>query len=489
MEVISPQHMEFTIADLFECVADTVPARVAVVCGDDELTYRDLDRRATQLAHALADLGVAPGDHVGLHLYNVTAHVEAMLACFKLRAVPINVNYRYVAGELAQLFNDADLVGVFHHADMPPPDGTGIRFAIAVDGDDYEKLLAAGSPERDFAPRSPDDHYVLYTGGTTGLPKGVVWRQEDITLVVAGGGNPGGEPLARPEDVAGAVLANRAQRVAPFLRPGDAPPERFAAFPLGPLMHASGQWLALGTLIGGGTLVLYPGRRMDMAEVLRVVARERVTMLILVGDTSARPLLAEMHAHPDAYDTSSLLLLGSGAAILSAEVKEQLLAAFPSVLGISEGLGSSESPVQAAATTRRDGRRPESLRFDSRPTTVVFDDDWKPVTPGSGRVGRLATTGRVPLGYYNDPERTARTFVEVDGKRYSVPGDMATVDADGSIRLVGRGSLCINTGGEKVYPEEVEAALKSHPSIEDALVVGVPDAQWGRRVAAVVTGC
>jgi acyl-CoA synthetase (AMP-forming)/AMP-acid ligase II len=252
-------------------------------------------------------------------------------------------------------------------------------------------------------------------------------------------------------------------------------------------MHASGQWLALGTLIGGGTLVLYPGRRMDMAAVLQLVARERVTMLILVGDTSARPLLDELRAHPDRYDTSSLRVLGSGAAILSADVKEQLLDALPSVLGISEGLGSSESPVQAAATTRRDGRRPESLRFDSRPTTVVFDDDWKPVAPGSGQVGRMATTGRVPLGYYNDPERSARTFVEVDGQRYSVPGDMATVDADGSIRLVGRGSLCINTGGEKVYPEEVEAALKSHAAITDALVVGVPDERWGQRVAAVVS--
>jgi 3-oxocholest-4-en-26-oate---CoA ligase len=479
--------MEFTIADLFERVADTVPDRIAVVSDGDELTYRELDRRATQLAHALADLGVAPGDHVGVYLYNVPAHLEAMLACFKLRTVPINVNYRYVAGELAQLFADADLVGVFHHADLPPPPDADLRFAVPVDGEEYEKLLAAGSSERDFGARSGDDHYVLYTGGTTGLPKGVVWRQEDIIFVVMGGGNPGGDPLARPEDIAAAVVANRAQRAAPFLRPGDAPPERYAALALGPLVHASGQWLALGTLIGGGTVVLNPQRHMDMGDVLRLVARERVTMMSLVGDTSGRPLLEELTAHPGRYDTSSLLVLGSGAAILSPEVKERLLAAMPSVLGISEGLGSSESPVQAAATTRRDGPRPESLRFDGRPTTVVFDDEWKPVAAGSGQVGRLATAGRVPLGYYNDPERSARTFVEVDGQRWSVPGDMATVDADGAIRLVGRGSLCINTGGEKVYPEEVEAALKSHPAVADALVVGVADAQWGQRVAAVVS--
>ena len=485
--MISPQHMEFTIADLFERVADTVPSRVAVVCDGAELTYVELDQRATQLAHALRDLGVAAGDHVGLYLYNVPAHLEAMLACFKLRAVPINVNYRYVAGELAQLFADADLVGVFHHVDLPPPADADLRFAIPVDGDDYEKLIAAGSPERDFDPRSGDDHYVLYTGGTTGLPKGVVWRQEDIIFVVMGGGNPGGDPLGKPDEIASAVVTNRAQRAAPFLQPGDAPPERYAALALGPLMHASGQWLVLGTLIGGGTVVLYADRSMDMARVLRLVERERVTMLSLVGDTSARPLLDELEAHPGRDDTSSLLVLGSGAAILSPDVKERLLAALPSVLGISEGLGSSESPVQAAATTRRDGQRPESLRFDGRPTTAVFDDDWKPVAPGSGHVGRLATAGRVPLGYYNDPERSARTFVEVDGQRWSVPGDMATVDADGAIRLVGRGSLCINTGGEKVYPEEVEAALKAHPAIADALVVGVTDEQWGQRVAAVVS--
>jgi acyl-CoA synthetase (AMP-forming)/AMP-acid ligase II len=478
--------MEFAIADLFECVADTVPDRAAVVSGADQLTYRDLDRRSTQLAHSLAGLGVGPGDHVGLYLYNVPAHVEAMLACFKLRAVPINVNYRYTGGELAQLFDDADLVGVFHHADLPPPTATGLGFAVDVDGDEYEGLIAAGSAQRDFGPRSADDHYVLYTGGTTGLPKGVVWRQEDIIFLVMGGGNPGGDPLERPEDIARAVVENRAQRAAPFLGPADAAPDRYAALSLGPLMHASGQWIALGTLIGGGTLVLYTERHVDMARVLELVERERVTMLSLVGDANARPLLDALTNHPGRYDTSSLLVLGSGGSILSGEVKEQLMAGLPSVAGITEGLGSSESPLQAAAVTRRDGSRQESLRFDSRPTTAVFDDEWRPVVPGSGQVGRIATRGRVPLAYYKDPERSARTFVEVDGERWSLPGDMATVDADGAIRLVGRGSLCINTGGEKVYPEEVEAVLKSHPAVADAVVVGVPDERWGQRVAAVV---
>ena len=481
-----PNLMQFAIADLFECVTDTVPDRTAVVSGAQQLTYRELDRRATQLAHALAARGVDAGDHVGLYLYNVPAHVEAMLACFKLRAVPVNVNYRYVDAELAQLFDDADLVGVFHHTDLPPPAERALRFAIPVDGDEYENVISDASAERDFGPRSGDDHYVLYTGGTTGLPKGVVWRQEDIIFVVMGGGNPGGDPLTRPDDIARTVVENRAQRVAPFLGPDDAPPERYAALSLGPLMHASGQWMALATLIGGGTLVLYPDRHVEMAAVLELVERERVTMLSLVGDASARPLLEELTANPGRHVTSSLLLLGSGGSILSGDVKEQLMAALPTVVGISEGLGSSESPVQAAAVTRRDGRPQESLRFDGRPTTVVFDEHWRPVTPGSGQIGRLATRGRVPLGYYKDPERSARTFVEVDGERYSMPGDMATVDADGAIRLVGRGSLCINTGGEKVYPEEVEAILKAHPAVADAIVVGVPDDKWGQRVAAVV---
>jgi 3-oxocholest-4-en-26-oate---CoA ligase len=352
----------------------------------------------------------------------------------------------------------------------------------------FEDLVASGSRARDFGPRSADDHYILYTGGTTGSPKGVVWRQEDIFFVTLGAGNPGGTPIERPEEIGETVLVNRAQRVGPFMPPGHPGPDEMVNLSLGPLMHASGQWSALGTLLGGGKVVLYDRPAMDMAYVLELVEREHVVMLTLVGDASGRPLLEELEAHPGARDTSSLLLLGSGGSILTADVKDRLLAAMPTVLAITEAIGSSESPVQGIAIAQPTGPPSQSLRFAAKDVTIVVDESYTPIPPGSGRVGWLATTGRVPLGYYNDPVKSARTFVEIDGRRYSLPGDMATIDADGTVQLLGRGSLCINTGGEKVYPEEVEAVLKTHPRIVDACVIGVKDDRWGQRVEAVVQG-
>jgi acyl-CoA synthetase (AMP-forming)/AMP-acid ligase II len=477
--------VEFNLADLWECVADTVPARLALVCGPRRLTYAQLDDRATRLANALRQRGVRRGDHVGLYLYNGTEYVETMLACFKLRAVPININYRYVADELAYLLADSDAVGVVTEPDLIPVlAAVGAPGWTVEIGGAYEEMIAASEPARAFEQRAADDHYVLYTGGTTGMPKGVVWRHEDIFFATLGGGNPGGPPIDAPEQIAETVLVNRAQRATPFLPAGHPPPDRFVALALGPLMHASGQWSALGTLLAGGTAVIYPRRQMEMDLVLSLVEGERVVMLTLVGDTSGRPLADALEAHPGAYDTSSLLLLGSGGSILSAGVKQRLMNGLPSVLAISEAIGSSEAPVQGVAIAQAGPQT--TLRFAVRDVTTVLDDDLVPVAPGSGVVGRLATRGHVPLGYYNDPVKTASTFVVVEGVRWSMPGDMATVDADGSIRLLGRGSLCINTGGEKVYPEEVEAVLKAHAAVADALVVGAPDAQWGERVVAVV---
>ena len=474
--------VEFNLADLWERVADVVPARTAIVCGSSRLTYAELDQRATRLAHGLVSLGVGRGDHVGLYLYNCPEYIEAMLACYKLRAVPINVNYRYVADELAYLLRDADVVGIVTEADLAPA-VTKVGWTLQT-GEPYEQLVSCASDVRQFGPRSADDHYVLYTGGTTGMPKGVVWRHEDIFFATLGGGNPGGPPITRPEDIAATVVTNRAQRATPFLPNGHPGPDQFVALALGPLMHASGQWSALGTLLAGGTSVVYRQPQMDMAVVLSLVETEQVVMLTLVGDTSGRPLADQLEAHPGASDTSSLLLLGSGGSILSASVKERLMSALPSVLAISEAIGSSEAPVQGVAIAQAGPQT--TLRFAARDITTVLGDDLLPVTPGSGVVGRLATRGHVPLGYYNDPVKTANTFVEIEGVRWSLPGDMAIVEADGSIRLLGRGSLCINTGGEKVYPEEVEAVLKAHRAVADALVVGTPDERWGERVVAIV---
>ncbi len=492
--------MEFNLADLFERVADEVGHREALVSGDRRRSYALLDERSTRLAHGLAAHGVRAGDHVGLYLYNGAEFVETMLACFKLRAVPVNVNYRYVGEELAHLFSDADLVALVHHrelshhvASVPSRPGS-LRVLIEVDDGceasdtgalRYEDVLASGSARRDFGVRSADDHYVLYTGGTTGLPKGVVWRHEDILFATLGGGNPGGPPIERPEEVGERALVNRSHRIGPFLPRGDPGPDEFVALSLGPLIHASGQWTALSTLLGGGRLVLYTHRSMDMSRVLDLVETERVTMLTIVGDTSGRPLVELLEARPDAYDTSSVRLLGSGGSILTAATKDRLLAALPSVLAISEAVGSSEAPVQVTAVALK-GTPASSLSFAARDVTMVVDEDLRPVSPGSGQVGRLATRGRGPIGYHKDPARTARTFVEIDGVRWSLPGDMATVETDGTIRLLGRGSMCINTGGEKVYPEEVEAVVKAHPRVADAVVVGADDPEWGQRVACVV---
>jgi acyl-CoA synthetase (AMP-forming)/AMP-acid ligase II len=480
--------MQFNLADLFEAIADAVPDRTAVIFGERRLTYRDLDERANRCAHALAALGVEPGTHVGLYLRSCPEFLEAMLGAYKLRAVPINVNDRYVAAEVASVASDADLVGIVMDEGRPAePDGLRSEDRwVLVTGAEYERAVAAASPERDFARRSGDDHYILYTGGTTGRPKGVVWRHEDLFFTAIGGGNPGGLPLERAEELVPAVLAKPNQRIGAFLPPEDPGPREFIALSLGPLAHASGQWLALGTLLGAGTIVVYDAPSMDMDHVLALVERERIGMVTLVGDATARPLLDELQSHPERWDTSSVRLLGSGGSILSGDVKDGLLRAMPSVAVVLEAIGSSESPSQAVSVTAQGAAPSRSLTFSPKPETMVVDDELRPIPAGTGRVGRLATRGRSPIGYYKDPDASSRTFVEIDGERWTLPGDMASVDADGIIHLHGRGSLCINTGGEKVYPDEVEAVLKTHPAVFDALVVGVPDPKWGERVVAVV---
>jgi acyl-CoA synthetase (AMP-forming)/AMP-acid ligase II len=478
--------MQFNIADLFESLVDAIPERTAVVCGARRLSFAGLDARANRLASFLRSRGVGPGDHVGLHLYNGTEFLEGMLACFKLRAVPINVNYRYVAQELRYLCENADLVAIVSERELadvlsPAIGGlTKLRTTLLV-GDaaqappgsevfGYEAALAQGSAARDFGPRSGDDLYIIYTGGTTGMPKGVMWRHEDVFFAGLQGGRPGGTPIERPEELA------------------SPPPDAEAAMtilPAAPFIHGAAQWGALIGLFTGGKVVLQGGRSFDAARVWQLVGEERVTTITLVGDAMARPLVEALEASASSYDTSTLFVIASAGAVLSPTIRERLRELLPGAM-VLNNFGATETGHQGTALPGSEAGAEGRPSFYMDPSNTVLDDALSPIEPGSGKIGRVARGGRIPLGYYGDPEKTAERFVESGGTRWCIPGDFATIESDGRITVFGRGNMCINTGGEKVFPEEVEEALKAHPDVFDAVVVGVPDERWMQRVAAVV---
>ena len=465
--------MDFNLADLFESLADAIPDREALVCGTARMTYGELEARANQLAHHLRSAGVEPGQHVGVQLFNGPEYVTAMVACFKIRAVPVNVNYRYVEDELAYLYNDADLVALIHEVEFTPrvaavaPRIPTLRHTLTVgDGGGYEAALAAQPTTRDFPPRSGDDLYVIYTGGTTGMPKGVMWRQEDIFFAGMGGGEPVGTPVSTPEEI-GARAADRYPLV---------------MFPAAPLMHGAAQLATWIAFLQASKVILI--RKFDGVAAVRAIEQEKVNSVSLVGDAMARPLAEALEGPCAGADISSLLAISSAGAILSLTVREKLQSLLPAHTVILDNFGASETGFNGTGVA---GSSPDAgLRFTVNDRTAVVDDEHRLVAPGSDVVGRVAQRGHVPLGYYKDKERTASTFVEIDGERWVLLGDSARVEADGTITVLGRASACINTGGEKVFPEEVEAALKAHDAVFDAVVVGVPDEKFGSRVAAVV---
>ncbi|GIF38535.1 acyl-CoA synthetase [Actinoplanes xinjiangensis] len=468
--------MAANIADLFEHAVDAFGDRVAVACGEREITYAELEETANRLAHFLQDRGVGKGAHVGLYAGNSIEAVVAMIAVYKLRAVVVNVNYRYVENELQYLFDDAGLVALIHdrgfssrvkavasgmRAIVALPDGTGADFPDVS----YEAALAAGSSGRDFGPRSGDDVYLLYTGGTTGYPKGVIWRHEDVWRVLGGGidfmsGIPLDDEWAQ---------SRRGREMPPMTR-----------FCLAPLIHGNAQWAALAALFAGDTVVFLP--HFDAGEVWRTVERRKVNVVVLIGDAMARPII-EAYLAGD-YDGSSLVAISSSAALFSPSVKRQYLQALPDVM-VTDAVGSSETGFAGIGIVADvDGGAVDGPRVMPGPGTIVIDDHGRRAGPGV--IGRLARGGHVPLGYYKDPVKTAALLTEVDGVRYAIPGDLARLEDDGTITLLGRGNTCINTGGEKVFPEEVEGALKAHPDVFDALVIGAADDRLGQRVVALV---
>ena len=484
--------MALNIADLFEHAVDAAPDNRAVMIGDRVVTYAELESEANKLAHFLASRGVGQGDHVGIYAKNSIEHVVAVLAIVKIRAVNINVNYRYVEGELNYLFDNAEMVALIHERSYAPivaacaPKHEKLRTFVALpdvtdpgndsDVSSYGGVLLADalegqSAERDFEERSNDDLHIIYTGGTTGFPKGVMWRHEDFWRVLGGGIDfYTGEPL---EEYDQSKQAND---------------PRMVTFPLSPLMHGGAQAGLLMHLFAGHLTILEP--KFDAQRTWEIIEREGVQLIFMTGDAMARPLIEEFErkaATGTPYDASSLFAVSSSAAVFSASVKERWMAAFPNTV-FTDSVGASETGFQGMGLQDKDHISTDGPVVGLGPSSVVIDDDNRvlDLATNIGAVGRLGRGGSVPLGYFKDPEKSAKTFLEIDGERYSVPGDFARIEADDKVTLLGRGSNCINTGGEKVYPEEVEMAIKGHPAVYDVLVVGVPDEKFGQSVTAVI---
>jgi 3-oxocholest-4-en-26-oate---CoA ligase len=466
----------WNIADVLEVVAGAVPEAPALIQAGRTLSWQDLDLRTGQLAAYLTGHGLRRQDKVVQYLRNGPEYLESFIAALRASLVPVNTNYRYGPGELSYLWQDCDARAVVFAGSFTPvieqmrasvpgvalwlwaDDGTGGCPAWAVP---YESVAA---PDR---PRDGDDLILLYTGGTTGMPKGVMWRQDD--LMIALGNAAGGRYPDEPD------LGYARSRIAAVGR---------RHLPAAPLMHGAGCLTCLPVLARGGAVVLLAQPAFQAAELLDAVQRHRVNSVGWVGDAFARPVLAALDAEPGRWDLSSWSVLTSGGVLFSDEVKQGLLRHVPGLL-IADVYGSSEA-IAAARSVSRAGVPDGPARSFAGPGLIVLSDDDRPVAPGSGVIGRVAYSGRMPLGYYKDQAKSAATFRTVAGRRYVITGDFATVAADGQVIVLGRGSSCINTGGEKVYPEEVEDVLKRHPSVADAAVLGLPDERFGEKIAAAV---
>jgi acyl-CoA synthetase (AMP-forming)/AMP-acid ligase II len=475
----------FNLADLFEIVAEAVPERIAFICGAQQLSFRELDQRATRLGNALRDQGVQRGDNVGIQIYNSAEYLETFFACCKIGAVPANINYRYVAEELKQLFFSLDLKALVYSADFSVEVAKvstqipTLKLLVQVGADNsmpgapqgaisYERLIHAGSSVADRSGRSDDDLYLLCTGGTTGLPKGVMWPHRALFVGALGGGGMYFRrgPVDRPEDLSALVLS--------------APPMRY--FAIAPMMHGAAMWSSLISLYAGHTVVVNDARNFDAEHIWDLVQEQGIDVLSVVGDAMGQPLLQALEAHPGRWDLSQLKIFGNGGAALSEHLRSRIATLLPHLM-FSNGMGSSETGVVGSGDKPATGEG--FMVLTARPDLAVLDAHMQFVT-APGQHGILARTGCTPIGYYGDQKKTAETFVTVAGQLWALSGDQARIDENGNIVVLGRGSQCINTGGEKVFTEEVEEAARRYGVIADVMVVGLPDARWGQKVVAVV---
>ncbi len=478
----------WNFADLWERCAAIRGDQRAQVHGDETISWSEFDRRANGIAQAMLDAGLGPQDKVAQYLYNCAEYMQGVFGCFKASLVPVNTNYRYADNELLYLWDNSDAACVMFHGVFLPiverireqcpkvklwlfvPDESGAAcpewattWSDAADAGTSDAVKPEGG-------RSPGDRWFLYTGGTTGMPKGVMWEQDTLIQL---GSRTHAVPLDAETDIeAWEAAISAAGEAAPTTMPG------------APLMHGTGQVTALNALLQGGCIVTLPNRKLDPIAMLDTVERERVNVMVIVGDAFARPILEALDSNLGRWDLSSVLLAVSSGAMWSQSIKDRLIQHIPQ-LTIFDSLGSSEALGMGASYSTKDSVQ-TTAKFQLGDRAVVVREDGELVQPGSGDIGRVGVQGLMPVGYYKDEVKSAATFPTINGVRYSLPGDFATVEADGTITLLGRGSVCINTGGEKVFPEEVEEVLKTHPDIVDAIVVGLPDERFGQVINAVV---
>jgi len=480
---MTDRFMAWNFADIWEALAAGLGETPALLHGGSTLTWSQFDGYANALARYLVEAGARPDDKLAIYAYNRPEWLVAVAAAFKARLVPVNVNYRYRAEELLYLLDNSDAVAmIFERGFAANVDAIRtrlpkLRTLVQLDdgnppvdwATDYASIACRRAAPLGIR-RSPDDLLFIYTGGTTGMPKGVMWRQQDVWSTLGGGGDPftgEGKPASLPEHVANVVASGGGPRLVPAC----------------PLMHGTGLLTAIQTLMSGGSIATLSSRGFDAAELWREVESKQVHAVSIVGNVFARPMAEELAVRH--YDISSVRLIISSGVMFSPACKQALLAHHPGML-IFDSYGSSEATGLGTSVATANGEAPLA-KFRVGTRVKVFTDDLREVAPGSGERGRVARAGYIPIGYYKDQKKTAETFPVIDGVRYSMPGDYATVEADGTLTLLGRGSVCINTGGEKVFPEEVEEVLKRHPAVEDAAVVGLPDPKWGQSVTAVVT--